>query len=452
MARRAEQQKQTVIEAASDLAVGRLDKAHADAVRRFVAQFYARVAPADLADRTAEQLYSAAASLWEFARQRPPGGPIVRVFNPPNASEGPRRRTIVEIVNDDMPFLVDSVSLALNAEGGTIDLIIHPILRVERDAAGCVTRLYERGESGGQGESVIHVEIGLLHDPERLTGIAARLHAVLRETRAAVEDWRKMREALAASRRELEGGKPPVAGAELAEALDFLAWLDDDNFTYLGCRDYRFAPAAEIGIAPGLGILRDTAYRVFDGLRDFAALPPDLQAFLRTPRLLLVSKSSGRAVIHRPAHMDAIGVKVLGERGEAVGMRLFLGLFTSQAYRRSTRSIPLLRGKVAAVLARSGLEPASHDGKALAHILETLPRDELFQASDSDLFDLATGILRLQERQRVALFARRDPCGRFVSCFVFVPRDRYDTALRESFAAILESGFAARVESFNTLL
>ncbi|HXS42636.1 MAG TPA: NAD-glutamate dehydrogenase domain-containing protein [Stellaceae bacterium] len=452
MARRAEQQKQTVIESASDLAAGRLDTARADAVRRFVAQFYARVAPADLADRTAEQLYSAAASLWEFARRRPAGVPIVRVFNPQAAGEGQRRRTIIEIVNDDMPFLVDSVSMALNAEGGTIDLIIHPILQLERDAAGSVMRLLERGESGGQAESVIHVEIGLLHEPERLKRIAARLDVVLRETRAAVEDWRKMREALAASRRELEAGKPPVAGAELAEALDFLAWLDDDNFTYLGCRDYHFAPTAEIGIAPGLGILRDTAYRVFDGLRDFAALPPDLQAFLRTPRLLLVSKSSGRAVIHRPVHMDAIGVKVLGEHGEAVGMRLFLGLFTSQAYRRSARSIPLLRGKVAAVLARSGLEPASHDGKALAHILETLPRDELFQAADSDLFDLATGILRLQERHRVALFARRDPFGRFVSCFVFVPRDRYDTALRESFAAILESGFAARIESFNTLL
>ena len=452
MALRAEQQKQSIVETASELAADRLDAVRADTVGRFVAQFYARVSPADLADRTAEQLFGAASALWEFAHRRPPQTANVRVFNPPSPDQGPARRTIVEIVNDDMPFLVDSVSMAVNAEGGTIDLIVHPVLRVDRDETGNVTRLYEPGEPGGHSESVMHVEIGLLRDPARLKAIATRLDAALTQTRAAVADWRKMRDALAQSRRELQRSKPPVVKAEFDEALDFLHWLDDDNFTYLGYREYRFAPSAELGIAPGLGILRDTAYRVFDGLRDFATLPPDLQAFLRTARLLLVSKSSGRAVIHRPVHMDAIGVKLFGEHGEAVGMRLFLGLFTSQAYRRSARSVPLLRGKVASVLARSGLDPASHDGKALAHILETLPRDELFQASEKDLYDLAAGILRLQERQRVALFTRRDPFGRFVSCFVFVPRDRYDTALRQSFAAILENAFAAKVESFNTLL
>ncbi len=453
MAIRAEHHKQTVIETASGLAKRRLGADRADTVQRFVTQFYARVSPFDLADRTPEQIYGAAASLWEFGQLRPPGKAILRVFNPQPSEQGEStHRTLVEIINDDMPFLVDSVSMALNAEGGTIGLIIHPILRVDRDGSGRLTRLYGADEPGGRAESVIHVEIGLLREPAKLAAIAARLEAALAETRAAVEDWRKMRDVLAISRRELERSKPPVSEAELAEALDFLAWLDEDNFTYLGCREYRFAPAAEVGIKPGLGILRDPAYRVFDGLRDFTSLPPDVQAFLRTAQLLLVSKSSRRARIHRPAYMDAIGVKLFGARGEVVGMRLYLGLFTSQAYRRSALAIPLLRRKVANVLDRSGLNPASHNGKALAHIVDTLPRDELFQASDDDLCEIAMGILGLQERQRVALFARRDPFGRFVSCFIYVPRERYDTALRQSFAAILENAFAAKADSFDTLL
>jgi glutamate dehydrogenase len=453
MALGADQHKRAAIGSASALAARHAGAARTDAAQRFIAQFYAHVSPGDLVGRTPEQLHGAAASLWAFAQHRPPGKPILRVFNPlPSEQASSAHRTLVEIVNDDMPFLVDSVSMALNAEGGTIDLVIHPILRVDRDGDGRITRLYDADEPGGHGESVIHAEIGLLRDPARREALAAKLEAMLAEIRMAVEDWRKMRDALAESRREVERGRSPVAEPERAEVLDFLAWLDDDNFTYLGSRDYRFVQATEIAIGPGLGILRDPDYRVFGGLRDFATLPPDVQAFVRSAQLLLVNKSSRRADIHRPVHMDAIGVKLFGEQGEVVGMRLFLGLFTSQAYRRSTRSIPLLRRKAAGVIERSGLDPASHNGKALANILETLPREEMFQASDDDLYAIAMGILGLQERQRVALFARRDAFGRTVSCLVYVPRERYDTALRQSFATILEDAFAAKVEVFNTLL
>jgi glutamate dehydrogenase len=453
MARRAEQHKQAVIDAISDLAATRLQADAAGSARRFLNQFYAHVSPADLVGRSANEIYATAVSLWEFAQRRNPGEAILRVFNPrdDDAHTSPHR-TIVEIVNDDMPFLVDSVSMALNAEGALIHLIIHPILRVERDAGGRMTQLYDAGATSGRAESVMHVEISETREPARLAAMARRLEAVLAETRQAVTDWRAMRDGLAATRREVEESEAPASADERAEVLDFLSWLDDDNFTYLGSREYRFVPAEAVGIKPGLGILRDPAYRVFDGLRDFATLPPDVQAFLRTAQLLLVSKSSRRAHIHRPVRMDAIGVKLFGPQGDVVGLRLFLGLFTSQAYRRGVRSVPLLRRKVAGVLARSGFDPTSHDGKALAHILETLPRDELFQISDKDLHDIGVGILGLQERQRTALFVRRDPFGRSVSCLVYVPRERYDTALRQSLGAILEEGFAAKVDSFTTQL
>ena len=236
---------------------------------------------------------------------------------------------------------------------------------------------------------------------------------------------------------------------ELAEVEDFLRWLDDDNFTFLGFREYVFEAAAEPARGP-LGILRDEAHPVFGGLRDLSTLPRDVQDFVRRRELLVITKSNRRATVHRTAHMDAIGLRRFDASGEVVGIDLFLGLFTSLAYSRNPRSIPLLRRKVRRIVERAGLPPTSHDGKALLHILDTFPRDELFQTDEDPLFDTAIGILNLQERQRIALFVRRDPLERFVSCLVYVPRERYDTALRERFAAILEEAFAGTAVRLST--
>ncbi|HEX4193473.1 MAG TPA: NAD-glutamate dehydrogenase, partial [Stellaceae bacterium] len=288
-------------------------------------------------------------------------------------------------------------------------------------------------------------------DPARLAAITTRLGAVLEDTHAAVADWRRMRDVLDETRAALERAKPPLPEGELAETLDFLVWLDDDNFTFLGCRDYRF-DADGSGMAAGLGVMRDPSYVLFNGLRNFNALSPEVQAFLRESHALIVTKSQRRATVHRPVRMDAIGVKLFGPHGDVVGLRAFLGLFTSLAYSRPANATPFLRLKVASVLWRSGFDPKSHDGKALAHILETYPRDELFQISEDELYGIAIGILGLQDRQRVALFVRRDPFNRFVSCLIYVPRENYATGLRQNFAAILELGFGAQVDSYKTLL
>ncbi|HEY3918117.1 MAG TPA: NAD-glutamate dehydrogenase domain-containing protein [Stellaceae bacterium] len=452
MAQRAEQTKQATLAAVSGLAAKRLGASRAVLVQRFLAQFYDHVSAADLADRAAEDLYGAALSLWQFAQQRNPGKAKLRLFNPRSEEHGwTVHHTVLEIVNDDMPFLVDSVSMALAAEGVTVQLIIHPVMRVERDAEGRIVDLRENGDAEGERESIMHVEIGEVHDAAQLARIATRLEAVLEDTRAAVADWRKTRDALADIRAALAREKPPLPEDELAETQDFLAWLDDDNFTFLGCRDYRFDASGNT-VAPGLGVLRDPSHVLFAGLRNFAALSPELQGFLRAPRALFITKSNRRATIHRPARMDAIGVKLFGAQGEVVGMRVFLGLFTSLAYSRPAGATPFLRLKVAGVLWHSGFDPQGHDGKALAHILETFPRDELFQVSEGELSDIAMGILGLQERQRVALFVRRDPFARFVSCLVYVPRERYGTGLRQRLGAILEKAFVATVDSYTTHL
>ena len=448
MAPRSDQEKPTALVAVSELAAHRLEASAAASFQRFLPKFYDRVTAADLAGRTTDELYGAAFSLWQFAQQRPPGKAKLRVFTPRAGEQGRMaHRSIVEIVNDDMPFLVDFVGMALAAEAVTVHLIIHPVMPVARDAAGQLVAL---GDSG-QSELLMRVEIGEVRDETLLAAITARLDAALDDTRSAVADWHKMRAALAEAQAGLTREKPPLDANELSETEDFLAWLGNDNFTFLGCRDYLFDAGGD-ALAPGLGIMRDPSFALFDGLRNFATLSPRLQGFLRASQVLFVTKSNRRSTVHRASRMDAIGVKQFDAQGSVVGMRVFLGLFTSLAYSRPARETPFIRVKVSRVIERSGLDPSGHDGKALAHILETFPRDELFQVADDELSDIAMGILGLQERQRVALFVRRDPFGRLATCFVYVPRERYSTALRQRLGAILETAFGAQIDLFSVRL
>ncbi len=446
-----EAKKATLVRKAAALAGQLFDPADQAAADRFIAQFYEHVPPADVAERTPRNLYGAALSLWRLGERRRPGQAKIRVHNPDPTVDGwSSPHTIVEIVNDDMPFLVDSVTGAINASNRVVHLIIHPILTVARGPDGRLCDLLEPGIAGTR-ESWMQIEITSEADPADLARLTQTLSGVLTDVRAAVTDWQPMRRVLREVAAELSAQPPPVPAAELAEVQDFLRWLDDDNFTFLGYREYSFDGAAQPEYGP-LGILRDEAHPVFGGLRDLASLPSDVQDFVRRRELLVITKSNRRGTVHRPTHMDAIGVRRFGANGDVTGVRVFLGFFTSLAYSRSSRSIPLLRLKVRRIVERSGASPASHDGKALLHILDTFPRDELFQADEDQLFDTVTGILNLQERQRIAVFVRRDPLERFVSCFVYVPRERYDSELRSRFGAILEEAFAGQISAFHTHL
>ncbi|MGH7030426.1 MAG: NAD-glutamate dehydrogenase, partial [Stellaceae bacterium] len=465
----AEAKKAKLIKKAVALVEEALDPAERIAAERAIGELYQHVPPADVARRSPRDLGGAALSLWRLARRRRSGQAKIRVYNPEPVADGwSSPHTIVEMVNDDMPFLVDSATAAINARERVVNLVIHPILTVDRDPAGRLREIRASGAAGnrevpktdefatgaaeGRRESWMQIEITRESDPANLALLTQAIAGVLADVRVAIGDWQPMRLTLRALLDELPGPPaPPVSPVELAETRDFLRWLDDDNFTFLGYREYDFNGAA-VPARPALGILRERDYPIFGGLRELSSLPSDVQHFIRRRELLIVTKSNLRATVHRTAHMDAIGLRRFGPDGEVVGVRLFLGLFTSLAYSRSTRAIPLLRLKVRQIVARSGLSPSSHDGKALQHIIDGLPRDELFQGSEDQLFETAIGILNLQERQRIALFVRRDPLERFVSCLVYVPRERYDSDLRRRFAAILEQAFAGRLSAFYTHL
>ncbi|MBV8133264.1 MAG: NAD-glutamate dehydrogenase [Alphaproteobacteria bacterium] len=447
MAGAPETRKIALVEKARTIAGKTLDTEQQAMGERLITEFYQHVPAADIAERSPRDLWGAALSLWRFAERRHRDQAKVRVYNPDPAADGwSSPDTIVEIVNDDMPFLVDSVTLAINASGSAVHLVIHPIMTVARDPKGQLRELCD-ASTAGRHESWMQIEITRQSDRDELARLAQTLSAILADIRAAVEDWQPMRQRLRELVDELSRPPfPPVPPTELAEVQDFLRWLDDDNFTFLGYREYVFDGAARPLRGP-LGILRDETHPVFGGLRDLSSLPPDVQDFVRRHELLVITKSNRRATIHRTAHMDAIGLRRFAATGEVVGIRLFLGLFTSLAYSRRPHSIPLLRLKVKRIIERAGLAPTTHDGKALSHILDTFPRDELFQADADQLFETVIGILNLQERQRIALFIRRDPLERFVSCLVYLPRERYDTALRDHFAAILEEAFAGQLST-----
>jgi len=455
MASKAEQAKAALIERIVGAAETRLGKGRSAHAEFFLRAFYANVPPDDILGEEPESLFAAALGLWTFGATRRPGEAKVRVFNPRHDEHGwHSTHTIVEIVNDDMPFLVDSVTAEINRQGLTVHLVIHPILYVDRDANGQIQRIDNRFD-GGLAESFMQLRIDEVQGRERHEAIAAGIEQVLTDVRRAVADWKPMLAKLGETASEIGTGASDATADEIAEARAFLAWLRDDHFTFLGYREYDIegdadSPSLSIRKDTGLGVLRDESVSVFDGLRNLDRLPADLRQFLKQSRLLVVTKANRRATVHRPVHMDSILVKRFDEKGRIYGERLFVGLLTSIAYSRSPREIPLLRRKVEIVLARSGFSSGSHDGKALAHILDNYPRDELFQASEDELFETALGILHLQERQRAALFVRRDPFERFVSALVYIPRDRMSTELRLRVQQIIARAYGGEVDAFYT--
>ena len=430
----------------------RMDKKRASSVERFVRLYYQRATAADLAGNSAENLYGAAFSLWKFAEQRDSGVPKVRVLNPRVDEQGWKSsHTVIEIVNDDMPFLVDSITANLNRKGYTVHLVIHPIVRVKRDAKGRLLEVVS-AKSGSEAANVVdeshmHVEISAQSSPEVLDEIQESIHKVLVNVQHAVEDWRPMLAKVDEAIADLRENPPPVAAEETEETISFLEWLADNHFTFLGYREYTHRSTANRAFhkavtGSGLGVLRNPDFHVLADTRGgLTELSPEVQYFLGLSEPVIVTKANIRSTVHRAVHMDYIGIKAFDEKGKVIGERRFIGLFTSAAYNQIPEQIPFLRRKVRRTIEMSGLAVASHDGKALANILDTFPRDELFQISEEQLHDTAMGILEIHERPRISVFYRRDPFRRYVSCLVYVQTYRHSTELTELIGKAIAQAF-----------
>src|SRR5215470_11656272 len=413
----------------------------------FARRLFERVAPEDLARYTAEELAHLAANTWDFLAIKPSGGSKVRFYSPPKSlGERLKQISIVEIVNDDMPFLVDSVMGELAAQNLDIHLVAHPVLDIVRDSTGKLTGIDARGSTR---ESVINIHVGRVEDEARQRAVIAALEAVLSDVGACVADWQPM----IARLKELIAGlkaSPPLPQREVGESVQFLEWLLADNFTFLGMRDYVLSPDGSLQpkFETGLGLMRGRYVHVLSRAGQDVQVTPQVVQFLLEPRVLIVMKANTRSRVHRRAYLDYIGVKRFDASGKLLGEFRIIGLFTSTAYTRSARAIPYLRRKVDAVLARAGFDPEGHSGKALANVLETYPRDELFQVDEETLYHFAIAILHLDEHPRVRVLARLDRFDRFVSVLVFAPRDRYDSRIRAAIGAYLAEVYQGHVSAF----
>jgi glutamate dehydrogenase len=413
----------------------------AAALETLILQYYSDIAEEDILAHTPEDLYGACLSHWEYGAKRLPGETKVRVFNPNPKKEGWKSpHTIIEMVNDDMPFLVDTTTMTLSRLGVGIHLTVHPIYQVQRDPRGTLLRIADGAKQEGLlTESWMHIEVDSQLGAETLAKLEAALQGAMRDVRATIGDWQAMRNKLREVLGAVQAYRSVLGDAEVDEGVKFLEWLGDNHFTFLGVREYDLAEEngeEVLKLVPnsGLGILRDTHAKIS---QSFLVLPKDVRKRARAKEFMIVTKANSQATVHRPGYLDYVGVKRYTADGKVAGEWRFLGLFTSTAYNSSPRDIPVLREKVAEVMRRSEFSPSSHDGKALMHILETLPREELFQSTTDELYETAMGVVQLQERQRVKLFMRRDSFGRFFSCLIYVPRDRYNTQVRQKIENVL---------------
>ena len=423
----------------------KLMKAADPVQKNFFDALYWGAPPEDVNRYTPESLAALASDVFTHSATRKPGDTLVDIFEfRAQGKSGARNETVLIAVNDDMPFLFDSLIGEVTAQGHRVHALFHPIMQVARDASG------KRTDGQGARESVIVLILDALIDEARRKQLVEGLNSVFAQVRHAVKDWPKMTAQMAATVAALKANPPKLAQDELDERIKFLEWVNADHFTFLGCRDYAYSESAgqmEPKFETGLGVLADTETLVVRRGQENPRLAAEVRAYLKQPEPIIITKSNERSVVHRRVHMDYIGVKLFDAKGNLTGERRFVGLFTSGAYSRRPWDIPLLRRKVEHVTERAALPPKSHDAKALTHILDTFPRDELFQVTEDELFATAMGILRLGERPKVRVFLRFDRFDRFASALVFVPRDRYDTGAREKIHVLLAKALDGRMSA-----
>ncbi|MGE3479265.1 MAG: NAD-glutamate dehydrogenase [Dongiaceae bacterium] len=433
-----------------------LQKLDQEMIRRFAEGFYANVPLEDLNHRQPDYLAAAVLDFLDFVQAREPAHTAIKILPPDESRPWQEGHSYIYVLNTDMPFLVDTATMTLNRHHILLEAMAHPMALVKRDQGGRLQSLDAVGdrpdqpqhrENGFVRESYMMMRLKTAIDQEMAKTLAADMQGAMDDVASAVADFTAMRQKLAEVIQSTGQNATGYNDESIFEAQNFLRWLDQDHFVFLGYRAYVYAEDEKPKHVAnsGLGILRSSQRRVFGNLRDLTAASPEIQAFLEEGTLIAIRKSHSRSLVHRPAYMDVISIKIFDAAGKAAGEHRFIGLFTSQAYNRGVRDIPWVRQKLERVLEKADFVRNSHNAKALVDIVNNYPRDELLQMEDGELYRLALGILLLKERQRTALFVRPDKFNRYISALVFTPRDSFSTTLREKFAQILEKRFHGKV-------
>lgn len=459
MSHKFEEGKDVIIDAVIQQARARLPAPQADFCAEFARQFYSTVALDDLREWTIEDLAGCAVDFWSMIERRAPGEVKIRIFNPNREQEGwHTTHTVVQLVCDDMPFLVDSLRIVINRMGLALHLVIHMGgIRLTRGDAHEVTAVLPRQGAVHQPfitEAPLFLEIDRQTDPAVLTELYQQFMLMLKQNTAVVEDWPQMCERVRCVIDELDFLPDTIDANEVEESKAFLTWIEDHHFTFLGVRDYELIKSDGSRIlqaipGTGLGVLRESLSH--PNPFNLSTMAPEARKLTLSSHILLMSKTNKLSSVHRDTYTDYIGVKRFNKEGQVIGERRILGLYTSVAYNTNPKNIPFLRHKVASVMRNSSLNPRSHAGKVLLNILETLPRDDLIQATEEELLEIAMGIFYMQERSRIRMFARMDAYHRFISCLVYVPKERFNTKLLHDMETVLKDYFHAQEVTFSTL-
>ncbi len=432
-------------------------------LEKYIFQFYQYTPVEFLQASNMATLYTIAAESWKFVsvRDNTNENRKVRVFNPTTEKDGwSSPRTIIELNINDSPFILDSISAELIHRGYRIYEVVHPILRLKRDASGKITEIYDSDHPEQVLESTMHFQISHIIDEKEIAKLEQDLDNCLHFVNVTVSDWKPMMTKVETIIEYLNNDYVPFDREYVSEVQDFLKWDLEDNFIFLGYRKYSFGKDNKGKIkvshddAKDLGIFRVQYHDRPEHEakpQGIAALPEaSIEEAVGNNELIDITKSGKKSVVHRSVHMDYIGIKIFDEKGNVVGEHRLLGLFTSAVYYQSARSIPIIRRKIESILRRSGFTPDSHNGKALVTVLEGYPRDELLQISEDDLFVSGMGIVELMERPTTKFFIRKDRFNRFISCIIFVPRDRFNTSVRIKVQDVLEKQYNGHVTDYYT--
>lgn len=419
-------------------------------------QLWQHVAPQDIAPYSTGETIAFTEKMATRLSKKKPGNAEVVIYNPAENDGQADNITVVEVINDDMPFLFDSTVAVLTDLDYSISLIAHPVLSVMRTAGGILKEI-SSGRQSGEGfvrESIMHIHVERIESSAERKALQEEIVATLKDIRAAVLDWRLMQTRIKGAIDDYQRNPPPVPVEELTESMEFLQWLLDNHFTLLGVREYAFKGGSKDGAhtalpKTGLGVLRDPKKKVLSRGSTTEAITPEIRAYLRQPSPLIITKSDAISKVHRRTAMDYVGIKQFDAKGELSGEIRIVGLFTSTAYTSSPRYIPLIRRKIDSVIDKAGLNSQSHTGKGMLNVLETFPRDELFQMETDALHEMADGIIRLEERPRTKLFVRHDRFDRFVSAYVYIPRERFNSGIRSKVGTLLANAYNGRVTSFS---
>lgn len=418
---------------------------------RFAKHLFNEVDSAEFDHYGTSDLVAFAGDAFESFRQRMPHEPKIVLRQ---RFAGETELTALDIVNDDTPFLLDSVLGALRELGLVPELVAHPIFEVRRNADGILTSLQPAAlaPADAQRESFIHVQIRKLGPQPPASEIKDALTSVLSDVKTVVTEFPAMTARLNRAIEELERVPPPATAETNAESIAFLRWLMAGNFVFLGIREFGYAGDQETGeLFPkpelALGLLKNEAVSILRQSPDEHHLTPQGRAFFLNSPPVIILKANSKATVYHRSHMDTAGIKFYGADGNLTGGLLVAGLFTDTADNLPARNVPLLRQKVTKVLRSSGYSPDSHSGRALLNVLETFPRDELFQITKEQLARISEEVLKIDLTPRPRVFVRRDEFRRFVSVLVYAPREHYTTEVRLAFEKMLEETFDARLES-----